>query len=55
MTGKIGTPLYMAPELMMDEEKYGPGIDVYAFAILAYEIVSGKEPFAVRGKPIKLV
>ncbi|KAK8871543.1 hypothetical protein M9Y10_007275 [Tritrichomonas musculus] len=55
MTGKIGTPLYMAPELMMDEDKYGPGIDVYSFAILAYEIVSGKEPFSTRGKPIKLV
>lgn len=53
MTGNIGTPLYMAPELMMDEDKYGAGVDVYSFAILTYEIVCGKEPFSLHGKPIK--
>ena len=53
MTGKIGTPLYMAPE-MMEEEHYGSSVDVYSFAILAYEIVTGKEPFSERGKSIKL-
>lgn len=54
MTGKIGTPLYMAPELLEDDTHYGQGIDVYAFAILAYEIVSGKEPYSENGKPISL-
>lgn len=34
----------MAPELFKDEENYGPGVDVYAFSILAYEIVTGKDP-----------
>ena len=55
MSKGIGTPLYMSPELLdNNEEKFGFGIDVYAFAILVYEIVSGKEPFAVDGKPIAL-
>lgn len=47
LTGQIGTPLYMAPELidMTDETKYGKEVDVYAFAILAYEIITGKAPF----------
>ncbi|KAK8838287.1 hypothetical protein M9Y10_035710 [Tritrichomonas musculus] len=46
MTGQIGTPLYMAPEMFEDEEHFGPAVDVYAFALLAYEIVTGKEPFS---------
>ena len=55
MTGGVGTPLYMAPELLDDdEEKFGTGIDVYAFAILVYEIVSGVEPFSKNGKSISL-
>ena len=52
---KVGTPLYMAPELLDDDEdQMGFGIDVYAFAILVYEIASGKEPFAENGKSISL-
>lgn len=45
LTTQIGTPLYMAPEIFSSSE-YGPGVDVYAFAILAYEIITGKEPYA---------
>lgn len=45
ITGGIGTPLYMSPELLKMEEQYDLSVDVYAFAILAYEIVSGKEPY----------
>lgn len=60
MSGKVGTPLYMAPEMLItddsDEEgnkgHFGFGIDVYSFAIMAYEIVSGKEPFSENGIPI---
>ena len=52
MSGKVGTPLYMAPELLQDEDHFGPGVDVYSFAILAYEIVSGVEPFSENGKQI---
>lgn len=46
LTGEIGTPLYMAPEMFNGEyDHYGKEVDVYSFAILAYEIVSGKEPY----------
>lgn len=50
MTGNIGTPLYMAPELFQDKGEFTAGIDVYAFAFIAYEIVTGKEPFSEKGK-----
>lgn len=39
------SPFYMASELFRDEKKNGPGVDVYAFRILAYEIVTEKVPF----------
>lgn len=46
MTGGIGSPLYMAPELLEGEDIYGSSIDVYAFAILAFEIVTGLIPYS---------
>lgn len=52
MTGNIGTPLYMAPELMNDENHFSPSIDVYSFALIACEIVTGEEPFYQNGKKI---
>ncbi|KAK8843074.1 hypothetical protein M9Y10_025265 [Tritrichomonas musculus] len=50
MSGKMGTPLYMAPEFFTDEDHFGPGIDVYAFALIAYEIVSDIEPYTEKGQ-----
>ena len=36
----LGTPLYMSPGQMTGEET-GPGIDVYSFACIAFELVAG--------------
>lgn len=59
MTKNIGTPIYMAPEMLEEEEdsQYGTSIDVYAFGILAYEIVTGNQPYSELGKisAVKLV
>lgn len=48
MEEQMGTPLFMAPEIFKGD-KYGPSIDVYSFSILAYEIVTGKEPYKENG------
>jgi serine/threonine-protein kinase len=40
----LGTPQYMAPELIMGQA-YDGRIDQYALAIIVYEIVSGQFPF----------
>ncbi|MGI8549986.1 MAG: protein kinase domain-containing protein [Dehalococcoidia bacterium] len=41
----IGTPVYMAPEQIRGED-IGPAADIYALAILAFELLTGKPPFS---------
>lgn len=41
---EVGTPMYMAPEIFSDEP-YSYKVDVYAFSMLAYEIITGEIPF----------
>ncbi|KAH3765023.1 Hop-interacting protein [Pelomyxa schiedti] len=48
MSANIGTVQYMAPELF-DNEKYTQKADVYAYAIVLWEMMTREEPFA--GKP----
>jgi serine/threonine protein kinase len=46
MTGTIGTPLYMAPELWKSPHpKCNETIDVYAFAMTLFELVTGERPW----------
>lgn len=47
MTLNVGVPTYMAPELWEQaEDQYDEKVDVWSFAMLALEILSGKPPFA---------
>jgi serine/threonine protein kinase len=56
MTGNIGTPIYMAPELATNTTYTGK-VDVYAFGIMLFELATGKRAFAeIRHlKPVQLV
>lgn len=48
--GLVGTPHYMAPEQAMNEN-IGPHTDIYAMAVILYELLTGVNPFvAVTGK-----
>ena len=39
MTGQIGTPIYMAPEIIVgNRNRYGRGADVYSFGILMWSM-----------------
>jgi len=40
-----GTPDYMAPE-QLNRERLGPWTDLYAVGIIAFELMTGKKPFA---------
>ena len=44
----MGTPAYMAPEMWEGARGARAAADVFAFGILAYEMLAGRPPFAVR-------
>ena len=48
----LGTPLYMAPELVM-HQKYSEKVDVWSLGVITYQLLSGKTPFD--GKNIKKI
>lgn len=39
----LGTPKYMAPEIKSDANQAGPLSDIYAFGVMAYEIMAERE------------
>ncbi len=43
----MGTLPYIAPELADGPKAYGPRSDVYAFGVLAWEVLSGSLPYRV--------
>jgi serine/threonine protein kinase len=43
----MGTPLYMAPEGAKSARALDASADVFAFGIIAYEMLTGRAPFAV--------
>eukprot|EP01105_Mastigella_eilhardi_P009787 TRINITY_DN2294_c0_g2_i1.p1 TRINITY_DN2294_c0_g2~~TRINITY_DN2294_c0_g2_i1.p1 ORF type:complete len:903 (+),score=177.71 TRINITY_DN2294_c0_g2_i1:715-3423(+) len=44
-TQAIGTPTHMAPEVL-EHSAYSTSSDVYSFAVMAYNLLTEKEPFA---------
>ena len=42
----FGTPGYMAPELALGSSASGPPADVFAFGVLACEMLTGRQPYA---------
>lgn len=47
----IGTPAYMAPEQATGDQNTDHRADIYAWGVLAYELLQGTHPFADRTTP----
>jgi serine/threonine-protein kinase len=50
----IGTPIYMAPELLTGSEEVSDSIDIYALGVLMFQALAGDIPFSERN-PGKLL
>ena len=44
-----GTPAYLPPEVALGTAEPGPSADTYSFAVMAYEMLTGRLPFVGRG------
>ena len=53
-SGVIGTPEYMAPELLRGRGS-GPSVDQYALGVVAYELFTGRRPFQAASSPAALL
>ena len=50
LTRGVGTPIFMAPELLAGKSDYRKSADVYSFAMSMVNVISGKLPF--EGEPL---
>ncbi|MBC7844064.1 MAG: protein kinase [Gemmatimonadaceae bacterium] len=51
----LGTPAYMAPEQASGDPDTDARADVYAWGLVAYEVLAGRHPFADRTTPQQLI
>ena len=49
MSTKVGTPYYMAPEVMC-KQPHGVAVDYFAVGVIGYECMFGRRPYTGRGR-----
>ncbi|HMI48463.1 MAG TPA: serine/threonine-protein kinase, partial [Gemmatimonadaceae bacterium] len=51
----VGTPMYMSPEQAASDPATDQRADIYAWGVVAYELISGRHPFAEKTSPQALL
>ena len=41
----LGSPFYIAPEILIEDSKYDHKVDVWALGVMTYELLTGEPPF----------
>ena len=49
VTGEMGTPSYFPPEYIASEKTTDETVDVYGFALIAYQILTNRKPYSELG------
>src|SRR3954470_13551000 len=51
----VGTPMYMSPEQAAADPATDQRADIYSWGVVAYELISGRHPFASKTSPQALL
>ena len=50
----VGTPYYMAPEILSAKPEYTKAVDMWSIGVMYYQMIYGRPPYKAAGNPFEL-